>query len=223
MMPLQTNRTFIRSRFRQHLVEHDVRPFIILLSLILFISELQASKDNQKILVPILSKNLSAKLSQFQNNFILVQVWSPFCEPCSHEVSELNRLLKTRGDIAILGIPIQSRGEEIEAFIRSFKPQYENWLPDAEFQNYFKIHGKAVPWTLLFNKRLELVHECDVEVMIARKLVFVLYDFPDGLTHDATEGLLNHSVITEDIVVFGHVSITGRRSFRESRRFIRPP
>lgn len=109
------------------------------------------------------SDGLRARLASLPEEYVLVQVWSPFCAPCGQEVSELNALLRTANArarrLAVLGVPVRSRQREIEAFIRHFKPDYDQWQPDKPFQELASSSAIALPWTFLLNKNRAVVEE----------------------------------------------------------------
>jgi thiol-disulfide isomerase/thioredoxin len=107
--------------------------------------------------------SLVSRLKDFSSEYVIVQVWSPFCEPCTKEVGELNSALSQidqssslKGKVSALGIPVQSRRREIQAFVDYFKPQYAQWMPDQAFESDF-LKNSAVPWTLLFGKNRQVL------------------------------------------------------------------
>lgn len=109
------------------------------------------------------SGGLRSRLASLPEEYVLVQVWSPFCAPCGQEVSELNALLKTANArarrLAVLGVPVRSRQREVEAFIRHFKPDYDQWQQDKPFQELASSGEIALPWTFLLNRNRAVVKE----------------------------------------------------------------
>ncbi len=109
------------------------------------------------------SGGLRARLASLLEEYVLVQVWSPFCAPCGQEVSELNALLKTANArarrLAVLGVPVRSQPRESEAFIRHFKPDYDQWQPDEPFREFTSSVEIALPLTFLLNKNRAVVKE----------------------------------------------------------------
>lgn len=109
---------------------------------------------------------LNQKMEQISSDFIVLQFWSPFCEPCGTEVKELNLFLQNRvglngskAKITVLGIPVQSRQREIQAFIDHYQPQYDQWFPDRAFNEaFYKLEG-TVPLTILLRKGKRLLRE----------------------------------------------------------------
>lgn len=104
------------------------------------------------------TSELSAYLQPVAAPFVLVQVWSPFCSSCGFEVSKLNALAKTvtNDQLHILGIPIQGRKQEIDAFVENFKPQFLQWSPGQDFIKKISTVG-AVPLTFVLNQRRKII------------------------------------------------------------------
>lgn len=100
---------------------------------------------------------LLQKLKQMRTDYVVVQLWSPFCSSCGEEVGELNQALKLanqeRQVLSIFGIPVQTRRTEAKLFVEHFKPTYEQWEPNE------KIKYQTLPRTLLFNQDRALVKE----------------------------------------------------------------
>ena len=68
-------------------------------------------------------------MESFSSDYVVVQFWNPYCEPCGKEVSELNAALAAAHNptLSVLGIPLQAREQEIASFVRHFQPRYEQW------------------------------------------------------------------------------------------------
>ncbi|MEK6704177.1 MAG: hypothetical protein AABZ06_00140 [Bdellovibrionota bacterium] len=99
---------------------------------------------------------LMARLSAIPQKYVLIQVWSPFCSGCGKEVSELNAIRpmakSTPRSVEVLGIPVQSRQREIDAFLEHFKPEYDQWYPDESFKKSVSGGALTLPWLMLFDK-----------------------------------------------------------------------
>ena len=122
---------------------------ITIVSLLLFIVAPSFAMESVDFLVkPLLLENLTA-------DFVLVNVWSPYCVPCGHEVTELNKLIHSsslpNGRLQILGVPAEGREKEALAFIEHFRPEYKNIFLEAAFKKQLLKFG-SIPFTILFNK-----------------------------------------------------------------------
>lgn len=104
-----------------------------------------------------------SKLNQAASDFVVIQLWSPICEPCQEEVAELNQLLQTANAkrpkrLSIIGIPVHSRKKEAQAFIDHFLPRYEQLWPSPSLEAALS-HEQQVPRTLLVDRDLRIVKE----------------------------------------------------------------
>lgn len=105
---------------------------------------------------------ISDKIKNIDTEYVVVQAWATFCEPCGEEVYELNKTLslinKTKEKLKIIGVPIQSRKKEIAAFIDHFKPNYEQLIVDSKVSDKFFNNNASVPLIQLFvgKKRLKV-------------------------------------------------------------------
>lgn len=122
------------------------------------------------------SSELERKLVAIPSEYVVLQVWSPFCEPCSEEVGELNAVLQTvnqsRQRLTVLGIPVQSRAKEIRAFVERFKPLYEQWPPDREFKETFS-KVSTVPWTVILGKERRILRQWSGKISSSELLAAV--------------------------------------------------
>ncbi len=90
------------------------------------------------------------KVKNQPSEYVAVQIWSPFCGPCGEEVRELNEAIRNAGQkLAVLGVPVQARKREVNAFVEHFRPNYEQ--VDTKDSDFMKT--SAVPWTILFSKK----------------------------------------------------------------------
>ena len=120
--------------------------------------------DTLKMLPDFLqAKGFKSKLKTFSEEYVLLQFWSPSCEPCGTEVKEINDSLKFLNKktktLGALGIPIDGRSQEIEAFVSHFEPVYVQWNPDEESKTTIRKKAKGVPWTLLLKKSQGFIKE----------------------------------------------------------------
>lgn len=97
------------------------------------------------------SKDLTNLLSAIPQEFVLINLWSPFCGPCGEEVSDLNRFAGDKR-LAVMGIAVQSRKPEREAFIAHFKPTYSQWTSDRDFEKELRTDGLALPLSILLDR-----------------------------------------------------------------------
>ena len=131
----------------------EKRLLILMISIFVLGPESLAKLDSK---IPE-SAGLEAMLSQTSKPFVVLNIWSPFCESCGGEVAELNRVSQIMSEkVTVIGISVRSRSSEIKAFIEHFKPVYMQWAPDKEFsKNSEKL--SAVPMTYLLNNDRKVV------------------------------------------------------------------
>ncbi len=138
--------------------------------------ELKASVQDSPIKINE-QPEIRTQLHKIKEDFVLLQFWSPFCAPCGQEVQELNALLKSINHeekrLFILGIPIQSRKKEIEAFVSHFQPQYEQWIPSKDASKTLSGEIKSVPQIFLFNRERNLVGSWSGKVAIGNILTAI--------------------------------------------------
>lgn len=132
---------------------------------ILFLLFCQVTWANEEALLKNLENSLAlkARLSSISEDYVLVQAWSPFCDICGTEVNELNNLTKildvnSPGKLNVIGVPIQSRKREIEAFVEHFKPKYSQWEPSPDVKSFLEKQG-VLPLTFLFDSKRKLIKE----------------------------------------------------------------
>lgn len=120
---------------------------------------------------------LTAKIKNLKSDYVVVQVWSTFCAPCGEEVQELNKALVAANTgysekkLSVLGVPVQSRTKEIEAFIEHFKPNYEQLILESSETEFFLKDNKSLPLTLLFSGKERIkVKEWRVKINTAKLL-----------------------------------------------------
>ena len=97
------------------------------------------------------STDLAKLLSSIPQEFILINLWSPFCGPCGEEVSDLNRFAGDKR-LAVIGIAVQSRKSERDAFVAHFKPTYLQWTSDRVFEKELRTDGLALPLSILLDR-----------------------------------------------------------------------
>ena len=107
-------------------------------------------------------------LKDISSEYVVVNVWSPNCEPCGKEVGQLNQIFSQdknlENKISIVGTPVDGRKKETDEFIAYFKPLYQQaYLSTAAKDQLFKI-GRT-PFTILFNKKRNLVQEWTGSIM----------------------------------------------------------
>lgn len=104
------------------------------------------------------------KIKNIDTEYVVVQAWATFCEPCGEEVNELNKILglinknNAKEKLKIIGVPIQSRKKEIAAFVDHFKPNYEQLIVDSKVSDKFFNNNASVPLIQLFagKKRIKV-------------------------------------------------------------------
>lgn len=102
------------------------------------------------------------KLKLMPEEYVVLNVWSPFCAPCVAEVQELNNAVNTanknKRSLAVIGAALQGRPKEIQAFLEHFNVAYEQITLNTELKSFFD-KNPTVPRTLIFNKERILVKE----------------------------------------------------------------
>jgi thiol-disulfide isomerase/thioredoxin len=104
-------------------------------------------------------RNIS--LSQYKGKVIVIQYWSTTCEPCKSDMAQLKALLaKYTPDLAIVGVSLDTKKEDLVAFLKTTKlpwPQlYENGGLDSRLANELGV--LTLPTMLLLDKQGKVVN-----------------------------------------------------------------
>jgi thiol-disulfide isomerase/thioredoxin len=74
----------------------------------------------------------SSCLSDFRGQWVVLNYWATWCEPCRKEIPELSELHEARGDITVLGLAFEDAEQsDFEAFLGEFHPAYPILLVDV--------------------------------------------------------------------------------------------
>lgn len=133
-----------------------LRRFLFAATLVCFVSAPAPAKE-------IVSELFSSlKLGEISSEYVLINVWSPFCEPCGAEVSELNQLMGNShmpsGRLTIIGLSAEGRQTETQEFITHFKPTYQQVVLDKETRQRVLQVG-MVPYTMLFDQNRKVIKQ----------------------------------------------------------------
>lgn len=101
-------------------------------------------------------------LDSISSEYILINVWSPFCEPCGKEIEQLNQVLSGRNmtpeKLTIIGFPAEGRKKEIQEFIAHFKPNYQQIILDNEARPEALQFAK-IPYTILLDQERKIIKQ----------------------------------------------------------------
>ena len=100
-------------------------------------------------------------LEKIATEFILVNVWSPFCEPCGAEVEILNKIdaeSSLKQKLTVLGVSADGREREIKAFLNHFKPHYQQATVTDKSGRAVLGLGR-VPTTILFDLKRNIIKQ----------------------------------------------------------------
>jgi thiol-disulfide isomerase/thioredoxin len=99
----------------------------------------------------------SVELTSFSGRPVVVNLWATWCPPCRRELPVLERAQAANPDVAIV---LANQGESREAvgiYLRRHAPGLRNVLLDRQFRVGAAIGHGALPTTLFFDARGELV------------------------------------------------------------------
>lgn len=107
------------------------------------------------------SKAQTHKLSEWQNQFLVVNFWATWCAPCVEEMPELNELQQEfKGkDIQILGLAIDS-ASNVQEFQQKLGVTYPLLLAGVDGSELTRKMGNqagGLPFTALINKQGKIV------------------------------------------------------------------
>ena len=72
------------------------------------------------------------RLSDFRQQWVVLNYWATWCSPCRKEIPELSELHKERDDIVVLGLAYEdTETENFDTFLAEFDPSYPILLVDV--------------------------------------------------------------------------------------------
>ena len=80
----------------------------------------------------------TVRLEDFRGKVVLLNLWTPGCEPCRDEIEALSRLqVDYRKKLAVAGVALNTTAQEAARFIEPLKATYPMLLADEQFaKNY---------------------------------------------------------------------------------------
>lgn len=141
-----------------------VIPAILIIGLVVFFSmiskdlQIESSLEKEENLAPkldfILPDGTKASLETFEGNYVLVNFWATWCEPCLEEMPSLRALdllYKNRG-LRVLAINIQETPRE--ALVRELEKIVlpENTVFNVKRSQISRFKLEGIPYSILINK-----------------------------------------------------------------------
>ena len=76
--------------------------------------------------LPVLDGSGEGSIAEYRGEWVLVNLWASWCDPCREEVPDLDRFARRFGDrgVVVLGINVQDNSEDALAFLDEFEPTY---------------------------------------------------------------------------------------------------
>ena len=105
------------------------------------------------------SPSESRSLADFKGDWVLVNLWASWCDPCREEAPALERFWRRYGGdgFTLVGIDTQDNTEDALAFVEEFGLTYEQ-LHDGSGDYADEIGATGVPESVLLNARGEVVY-----------------------------------------------------------------
>lgn len=139
-------------------------PAVIIIGLVVFFSmisqdlEIGESLEKEDSLAPkmdfILPNGTQASLESFEGNYVLINFWATWCEPCLEEMPSLRALdllYKNRG-LRVLAINIQETPKEkLENALEKIALP-ENTVFNVKRSQISRYQLEGIPFSILINK-----------------------------------------------------------------------
>jgi thiol-disulfide isomerase/thioredoxin len=137
-----------------------MRLLVLVLTLALHWTALQAKSAEPAVDFNITQLDGKVfKASAARGKYLIVNYWATWCRPCIKEIPELQSLLDTRSDVALIGLAYEDIDDkELQAFIDKLKVRY----PIAKVDVYGeapvgKQAPRGLPLTYVYGKQGELL------------------------------------------------------------------
>lgn len=99
------------------------------------------------------------RLSDYQNNVVIVDIWDTWCGPCKMEIPDFIQLQDTYGKqgFVVLGLAIGQEGiEKVRSFIRDYKINYPVAIINQKvLDDYGPVQG--IPTTFVLNRKHQII------------------------------------------------------------------
>jgi len=104
-------------------------------------------------------KNNKVSLSDFKDNYILLNFWASWCGPCLEKIPKLKELNERySNDLKIVTISLDQDRERWLKFLGKTPNNFTNLIDNKEFNlaNLYSIN--QIPFTILINKKKEVIY-----------------------------------------------------------------
>lgn len=155
-----------------------MKVLTIILSLLFVTQSLQAQKSSAPVLLSLDEKGFDAVRAKSKGKVVVLNLWATWCKPCVEEFPDLVNLQKTYADkgLDVIFISIDDDDaktkQKVIAFLKKMNVTTASYIKkggdDEKFINAVspKWSG-AVPTTLVYNRRGELVAMKSEELSVA--------------------------------------------------------
>ena len=101
------------------------------------------------------------KLSDYQGQVVILDLWATYCPPCLEGTPHLVNLQKTYGPQGLRVVGLNVGGEEdkskIAGFIQQFNVQYDIGYPDEALVDFFIQGDDRIPQTIVLDRQGRVV------------------------------------------------------------------
>jgi cytochrome c biogenesis protein CcmG, thiol:disulfide interchange protein DsbE len=129
--------------------------------------------------LPTLGGGASGSLADHRGEWVLVNLWASWCEPCRDEAPALEDFYRANRDrdLVVVGINVQDNSEDARAFVGEFRPTYPQ-LRSVGDERSEAYGSTGVPENFLVDPRgrLALIQRGPVDEQFLREYVEPLID-----------------------------------------------